>query len=627
MSSIESNASLIIISPDIPKTLIYCQSSSTITTPTLVLESERSITATSMSSATCTTPALALKSESTSVTSSPSRSTSSAISSAAEAHQLSPVVHAIGGSVGSALAILLCYPLERVRLELLSRADSTSSVEPGQCTSGRNDGNLSNLHSSLRVTATENDLLEIQVEEVVSNNSSANSQREVKYDESLATPASPTESFELVPSIKSFDAASMGTLSYDEGGYDNEEISCESLVGRAQQFDSSDTNSAPIVVCSTGTSERDTEPSRSTSRPSSIPTQSHETIAQCLLRLQAEGSLYKGASHVVTTLMISNAIFFYSLQVIRRRLSSLGENSGSHQLELRYPLSYFLHIISTTSNIGRSLISSTLAGCINVLLTNPLWVASLRVMEEDKSQKRQNIWQIMYRIVQNEGVSQLWNGTYTSLLLVSNPIIQHFAYEQFRFWFLKGCRKQSFLGSRNGSSSKISYGGVGKAVSLKAASLTPLEAFVCGALAKTVATVITYPLQLAQTLLRLQKKSSPSPITNNRDYGDELYHKGTFDCLYQQFSSGGIRALFHGMNAKMLQTVLTAAFTFLTYEQILTCVGRIYDAMVLRIALLRHRDGNGRTWLTTHCTYANHIRENFKDWCLAYRTYLNPNHA
>jgi hypothetical protein len=96
MSSIESNASLVIISPDIPKTLIYCQSSSMSTTPTLV-ESERSIT--SPSSATCTTPALALESESTSATSSPSRSTSSAISSAAEAHQLSPVVHAIGSFI------------------------------------------------------------------------------------------------------------------------------------------------------------------------------------------------------------------------------------------------------------------------------------------------------------------------------------------------------------------------------------------------------------------------------------------------------------------------------------------------------------------------------------------------
>lgn len=35
--------------------------------------------------------------------------------------------------------------------------------------------------------------------------------------------------------------------------------------------------------------------------------------------------------------------------------------------------------------------------------------------------------------------------------------------------------------------------------------MEPIEAFVVGALAKGLATVITYPLQLAQVLMRLQK--------------------------------------------------------------------------------------------------------------------------
>ena len=96
--------------------------------------------------------------------------------------------------------------------------------------------------------------------------------------------------------------------------------------------------------------------------------------------------------------------------------------------------------------MGKSLLASTIAGCINVLLTNPLWVASLRIMEsripkDDSSdfvkvdkhnQQPTTLWNVMNRIVQSEGVSHLWNGTTTSLLLVSNPIIQHFLYEQLR---------------------------------------------------------------------------------------------------------------------------------------------------------------------------------------------------
>jgi adenine nucleotide transporter 17 len=485
--------------------------------------------------------------------------------------------------VGSALAILLLYPLERVRIERQLSVDVTGSVGPGECRPGRNDDNPSNMNSPLRTMAAESDLLETQVEEIVSNYVPSYLEMDAKHDDTLVAPDSPAGSFEFVPSIK-FDAASLGTLSYDDGGSNKEEIPCGNSVERAHHVQSSDSNSTPVVAFGTGAShERDTEPSRSTSGHDFVPTRPHETIAQCLLRLHAEKTLYKGVSQTVTTLTISNAIFFYSLQVIRKWLSSLRQNHEARQLDFRRPLSCFLHRISTTSNMGNSLISSTLAGCINVLLTNPLWVASLRVMEKGKMQQGQNLWSVMYEIVQKEGVSQLWNGTYTSLLLVSNPIIQHFAYEQLRLWLLKSVRKQSHSSSsRNGSCSENSYGGGRSTMSLKAASLTPLEAFVCGALAKTLATVLTYPLQLAQTLLRLQRKnvkSSQSPNTNNAEPGGEIYHEGTFDCLYKQYSSAGIRGLFHGMNAKMLQTVLTSAFTFLTYEQTLTRVSRIYDAL------------------------------------------------
>ena len=100
--------------------------------------------------------------------------------------------------------------------------------------------------------------------------------------------------------------------------------------------------------------------------------------------------------------------------------------------------------------------------------------------------------------------------------------------------------------------------------------------------------------RLAQVLLRLQSKAktSTSPgssniytesnISKNTDEINTTTYKGTVDCLYQQFQHGGIQALFKGMNAKLLQTVLTASFTFLTYEQTLVFVGRIYEILSAR---------------------------------------------
>jgi hypothetical protein len=80
----------------------------------------------------------------------------------------------------------------------------------------------------------------------------------------------------------------------------------------------------------------------------------------------------------------------------------------------------------------------------------------------------------------------------------------------------------------------------------------PLKAFCVGALA----TITTYPLQLAQTVLRFQTKN----------------YRGTLDCWMRLYEQGGFGKLYTGMRAKLLQTVLTAAFTFLTYEQILGVV-------------------------------------------------------
>ena len=283
------------------------------------------------------------------------------------------------------------------------------------------------------------------------------------------------------------------------------------------------------------------------------------------------------------TLTISNFIFFYALQVTRKSLTSLHHKHDSSSRRHRMSKSL------------SSLLASTLAGVVNVLLTNPMWVASLRIMESKSIQQLQrkncnvnssnknndneqaNLWNVMRQIATEEGPIQLWNGTFTSLLLVSNPIIQHFLYGQMRVWLLSLHRRR--LKARD--------------MSIKSpppSSLTAAEAFVLGAISKMVATVATYPLQLAQVLLRLQSKDDDNTDTDvgktfsNNKVDEPNKHlkvyNGMIDCLQQQFTQGGIRGLFQGMNAKLLSTVLTAAFTFLSYEQTLLLVGKLHKVIM-----------------------------------------------
>jgi solute carrier family 25 (peroxisomal adenine nucleotide transporter), member 17 len=132
-------------------------------------------------------------------------------------------------------------------------------------------------------------------------------------------------------------------------------------------------------------------------------------------------------------------------------------------------------------------------------------------------------------------------------------------------------------------------------------TITPLQAFVTGALAKAVATVLTYPLQVAQTVLRMQQVPSrprqptrpeeqqPHDDTHDLDAAIDSQvsprlpqpqqYQGMWDCLVKVYRRDGMPGLFTGMQAKLLQTVLTAAFTFLTYEQIVAALFATHQAV------------------------------------------------
>ena len=359
---------------------------------------------------------------------------------AAEAVAEAPIVHAMGGAFGSALSLLIFYPLERVRVEMQSRVAAPSSS--GSCGSRRR------MYSS-------------------------------------------------------------------DGESDQMMQQCE-INARCSVFD-------------------------------------------CLLELHSKGELYRGVSPVMFSLAISNFIFFYSHEAVKK-----------------------MFISSKTKNVaisaGKALMASTLAGVVNVLLTNPLWVATLRIQTGDKnsdgdvhtSARKSRLFSMIARISLEEGLLKLWSGTAASLVLCSNPAIQLALYERL---------KRNIL-SKKGPTTDL--------------SLNMLEAFIIGAVAKGFATVLTYPLQLAQVLLRLQREKRKSPydsksekipseITNTgtNESSDREQYKDSIDCLRKLWARGGITAIYSGIDAKLLQTVLTSAFMFLTYEQTLSIFQKAIVAVVI----------------------------------------------
>jgi adenine nucleotide transporter 17 len=392
----------------------------------------------------------------------------------ASTNQASPFVHAIGGSLGSALALLLFYPLERARIELQSQASRQSHQHPHPLQDHANEKRL---------------LGSVEVE--------------VEVDLDGASPSSEDHGVDAVSASSSWSPVHRETPRTPEMTASIDEMS----------------PSWDMEISSTTNSKE--EPSDKIAQ-TSVDQSSKSSLLRCLMHLHARGALYQGVTPVITTIFASQFVFFFLHAYIKNAMQQMPFFGGSTS-----------NRPSASSKAILSLASSCVAGIGNVLMTNPLWVANIAIVTGEA--KTSSLFKELESIFRARGLKHLWSGTGASILLVSNPVIQFFSYEQ-----IKQARF-SYAGQIDTAGSTV---------------LPPMEAFVAGAIAKTIATVMTYPLQLTQTLLRL----------------DASAYSGIMDCLVKLYRRAGYKEWYTGMRAKLLQTVLTAAFTFLTYEQILGAV-------------------------------------------------------
>lgn len=451
-----------------------------------------------------------------------------------------PIAHAISGSIGSALAIFLFYPLERARIELQSLSAKQKIHRP---------------------------LKEKQKKTKKLSNTSSNRQGSFPSKKVPVLGGQKDGGGELEDLVK---------------GKECKELSTDPPLSPTKTSDTWKTACDNIIGEDGCVRQKEKKARREEIRLK----KKKSGLLSCLLLLHQRRELYNGVRPVVSTLAISSFIFFYVNEFIKGVIMSLKHDTASSKSQ---------RTTTDSPNVALSLLASSLAGTVNVLLTNPLWIANLRIITGES--KSVSIFQEMREIVEKDGVAHLWNGVGASLMLVSNPVINFVVYGHLKHL----CLHMKARSSSNGpflNSNRVEKSGD---------SLTPLEAFIIGALAKTVATLLTYPLQLTQTLLRIQNSqrkqevsatikktvgkakqmdtSSIETIEKPRTAHNQLseqkhQYNGTLDCMKKIYKTKGVEGIFAGMRTKLLQTVLTAAFSFLTYEQILRLIQRMYTAIV-----------------------------------------------
>jgi adenine nucleotide transporter 17 len=255
-------------------------------------------------------------------------------------------------------------------------------------------------------------------------------------------------------------------------------------------------------------------------------------VLEEILRDDGVGGLFKGWWGQVIALGCSNFVYFYAYQVLKAKIQR-----------------------ATRARItpGINLAVGAVAGCINVGMTTPLWMVCTQLAVQAKRGTKDGVEPYkgmidgLSRCFQTEGLAGLWKGLIPNLMLVSNPTIHFFTYERVRYAFER-------VAQRRGS------------------PITSPEFFFMGALAKAVATVFTYPVQIAQSQLRNDRKSEDG----TRKYA------GTLDCLRKIYAAAGLAGLYRGIFAKLWQTVLTAAFQFMTFEKLRVVIFRLMTGKELK---------------------------------------------
>ncbi|XP_069766067.1 peroxisomal membrane protein PMP34 isoform X2 [Narcine bancroftii] len=236
-------------------------------------------------------------------------------------------------------------------------------------------------------------------------------------------------------------------------------------------------------------------------------------------------AVYRSWFPAISSLCCSNFVYFYTFNMLKK---------------------FWLQ--GQPSSNSKDLVMGFVSGVVNVLVTTPLWVVNTRMKLQGSTFRGEGLRLTNYTgivdgvttMMREEGIRALWSGTCPSLLLVLNPAINFMVYE--------GLKRQLLQGRPE---------------------LLSLEVFVIGAIAKTIATMLTYPLQTVQSLLRFGHKKAGG----QRGVLGSLRHM--LYLLRQRVRTQGFLGLYKGLEAKLLQTILTSALMFLVYERIAGFVFRI----------------------------------------------------
>ncbi|PUZ42102.1 hypothetical protein GQ55_9G557700 [Panicum hallii var. hallii] len=307
-----------------------------------------------------------------------------------------------------------------------------------------------------------------------------------------------------------------------------------------------------------------TERSAKKRKPGSGATDT-SALFQLLQLIQTEGwgGLYSGLKPSLIGTAASQGIYYYFYQILKNKVENIAVARGKKGLG------------DGTVGMLSWLGIAAVAGSINVLLTNPIWVlvtrmqthtqAERKILESKKDLLLKEIsrahslevsilkdrlvklesekphpygtLQAIQEVYHESGIRGFWKGLVPTLIMVCNPSIQFMIYET-----LAKCLQSKGSGKQ-----------------LPKRNLTAMEVFLLGAIAKLGATVVTYPLLVVKSRLQAKQEIGRNVMS---------IYTGPIDAIIKMVRYEGFHGFYKGMGTKVVQSVFAASVLFMVKEEL-----------------------------------------------------------
>jgi solute carrier family 25, member 33/36 len=242
-------------------------------------------------------------------------------------------------------------------------------------------------------------------------------------------------------------------------------------------------------------------------------------IARQIMRTDGVSGFFRGLPPTLLGIIPSRSAYFYAYSRCKA----------------------FLDPVLPEGSPPNALISGFVAGAVGNTITNPIWMVRTRMqLEADAA-----VGQIAYKgyidvigtIFKQEGIKGFYRGLQASYWGCTEGAIQFILYEQFKTKMLR--RKNQHL----------------RAAGLpETTELTNTIYFWSAAAAKMIASMATYPHEVARTRLREQSRMGI------------FKYRGMWQTIRTVAKEEGRKGLYGGMGVHLMKVVPNSALMFLTYE-------------------------------------------------------------